>query len=555
MRNNYNFYIVFILLGFFGLGANAQSNCDSLVPSFSVDLTSSPTATWTSPNIQRDGNCCGTSNPDKCLEFVLTLHPNAVSINFSIASGAVPSGSMFYQIDCGPMTPVGDPICLDGSGPHTLTFCKPGNNQNTYMIESLSAPIIGPDIDIAAGCTDYLHAQYYDESTITWTSLSPGNQGDYNSLLSCIAACDTTYLSSQNVNNPNVIDYYVCGYDAAGCIDSAICDTIIATLLDLHDVSISATDTVLCSYETSSTLTVSSTGGTGNFTYLWSTGDTTTSITVGPGTYYVDVLDTSGCSSNSDTLVITQLPEVIVNAGPDIDVCNQSAQEIALAGTVQNATGVLWSGGNGTFPLGNTVLNATYLPTASELLLSNIELYIESTGNQGCNADVDTVLINLLPFLDTVSIATTDVNCYNGTDGSSTTTVNGTQSPWTFNLNNSTSNTSGVFTNLGAGNFLLEIVDNLGCTHDTTFTILQPDTLIMIVGSQTNVNCFGDATGSATATVTGGTAPYSYSWNTVPAQTTATAINLAAGTYTCTVTDDNGCIETVDVTITQLVHL
>ena len=551
MRNNYKFIVIFLLLGFFGLGANAQTYCDSLVPSFSVNLTSSPTATWTSPSIQRDGNCCGTTNPDKCLEFELSLHPNAVSINFDISSGAVPSGSMFYQINCGPQVPVGTPICLDGPGPHLLTFCKPGDNENTYTIQSLSEPIIGPDLTILAGCTDYLHAQYYDESTITWTSLAPGNPGDYDTLLSCTAACDTTYLTSSNINNPNVIDYYVCGYDAAGCIDSAICDTIVATLVNLHDVSISATDTVLCSYETTSTLTVTSTGGTGNFTYLWSTGDTTTSITVGPGTYYVDVLDTSGCSSNSDTLVITQLPEVVVTAGPDVDICNQFQANVPLTSTVANATGVIWSGGNGSFPLGNTVLNTAYLPTPAELLLTEIELYVASTGNQGCIPDMDTLTINLFPFQDTVSITTTDVNCYNGSDGTSTTTVDGTQSPWNFSLNNTISNSTGLFTNLGAGNFLISVVDNLGCTLDTSFIIQQPDTLIMVVGSQTNVNCYGNTTGSATATVTGGTAPYSYSWNTSPVQTSATALGLAAGTYTCTVTDANGCVETVDVTITQ----
>ncbi|SFT54150.1 gliding motility-associated C-terminal domain-containing protein [Lishizhenia tianjinensis] len=549
MRNNYKFIIVFILLGFLGLGARAQSTCDSVVPSFSVDLTSSPTATWTSPSVVRAGTCCGTSN--NCIEFILYLHPNAVSINFTIPVGAVASGSMFYQLNCSPEVPVGEPICIDGPGPHIITFCKPGDNQNTYAIESISAPIIGPDITVASGCIDYLHAQYYDESTVTWTSLAPGASGDYDTLLSCNAGCDTTYLTSSNVNNPNVIDYYVCGYDAAGCIDSAICDTITATLLDLHDVSISAADTILCSYEPSTTLTVNSSGGTGNFTYLWSTGDTTTSITVGPGIYYVDVLDTSGCSTNSDTLEIIQLPEVVVTAGPDVDICNQFQANIPLTSSVLNATGVSWSGGNGSFPLGNTILNAAYLPTPGELLLNEIELYVASTGNQGCNADVDTLTINLFPFQDAVSISTTDVNCYNGTDGTSTTSVTGTQSPWNFNLNNSLSNSTGLFTNLGAGNYLISVVDNLGCTLDTSFIIEQPDTLIMLVSNQTNVNCFGNTTGTATATVTGGTAPYTYSWNTSPVQTSSTALGLAAGTYTCTVTDANNCTETIDVTITQ----
>jgi hypothetical protein len=63
--------------------------------------------------------------------------------------------------------------------------------------------------------------------------------------------------------------------------------------------------------------------------------------------------------------------------------------------------------------------------------------------------------------------------------------------------------------------------------------------------------CKGGSTGSTEAFPTGGTAPYFYSWNTVPVQTTALATGLPAGTYTVTVTDNNGCIETASVTITE----
>ncbi|MDD3685498.1 MAG: hypothetical protein PHE56_01905, partial [Bacteroidales bacterium] len=68
----------------------AQSGfCDPTVPFQTVDLSSSPDATWTSPVIVRQDHCCGTGNPDRCLEFEITLHPDAIAINFQIASGAV----------------------------------------------------------------------------------------------------------------------------------------------------------------------------------------------------------------------------------------------------------------------------------------------------------------------------------------------------------------------------------------------------------------------------------------------------------------------------------
>lgn len=66
---------------------------------------------------------------------------------------------------------------------------------------------------------------------------------------------------------------------------------------------------------------------------------------------------------------------------------------------------------------------------------------------------------------------------------------------------------------------------------------------------KTNVNCHGDNTGSATASTTGGTAPYSYLWS--DGQTNATAVNLTAGTYTVTATDVNGCSASKSVVISQ----
>ncbi|KIC89769.1 SprB repeat-containing protein, partial [Flavihumibacter solisilvae] len=81
-------------------------------------------------------------------------------------------------------------------------------------------------------------------------------------------------------------------------------------------------------------------------------------------------------------------------------------------------------------------------------------------------------------------------------------------------------------------------------------TITEPPVLAATtVGN--NVDCFGTATGSATVNVTGGTAPFTYNWNTLPAQTGVTATGLTAGTYTVTVTDAAGCITTTTVTITE----
>lgn len=69
--------------------------------------------------------------------------------------------------------------------------------------------------------------------------------------------------------------------------------------------------------------------------------------------------------------------------------------------------------------------------------------------------------------------------------------------------------------------------------------------------TQSNTSCNGGSDGSATASPTGGVAPFSYIWSN--GQTSATAVNLSAGNYTVTVTDANGCSNTASVTIVQSV--
>ncbi|KIC89526.1 SprB repeat-containing protein, partial [Flavihumibacter solisilvae] len=94
------------------------------------------------------------------------------------------------------------------------------------------------------------------------------------------------------------------------------------------------------------------------------------------------------------------------------------------------------------------------------------------------------------------------------------------------------------------------VTDAMGCITTATVTITEPP-LLAASTTANNADCFGTATGSATVNVSGGTAPYTYSWNTLPVQTGATATGLTAGTYTVTVTDAAGCITTATVTITE----
>ncbi len=141
-----------------------------------------------------------------------------------------------------------------------------------------------------------------------------------------------------------------------------------------------------------------------------------------------------------------------------------------------------------------------------------------------------------------------NVSCNGGSNGSATVNVTGGTAPYTYSWSPS-GGTAATASGLSAGNYTVTVTDAASATTTQSFTITQPSALSK-TSSQTNVSCFGGSNGSATVNVTGGTAPYTYSWSP-SGGTAATATGLSAGTYTVTITDANNCTTTQNFTLTQ----
>lgn len=146
------------------------------------------------------------------------------------------------------------------------------------------------------------------------------------------------------------------------------------------------------------------------------------------------------------------------------------------------------------------------------------------------------------PCSFSVNVSSVDASCHGGSDGSATVIVSGATLPYSYSWSMDTTLTSQVATGLAAGTYSVTITDVTGCSVVTGFTIGQPSAPLIVLVSGIDPSCSSGWDGSATASVSGGTAPYSYNWNTDPVQTAATATGLAGGMYTVTVTDLNGCI-------------
>jgi large repetitive protein len=150
----------------------------------------------------------------------------------------------------------------------------------------------------------------------------------------------------------------------------------------------------------------------------------------------------------------------------------------------------------------------------------------------------------------TSSTSSTDVYCYNGSDGTATVTMIGGMSPYYYIWSTSPVQNTQTATGLSSGIYMVTVTDGVGCVVYDTVSIGEPTELVVDLTGTTPALCFGGSTGSATVSVSGGTIPYSYAWS-YTSSTGPTAVGFPAGNYFVTVTDDNNCQVIVPFSISQ----
>ncbi|MBL7784098.1 MAG: HYR domain-containing protein [Saprospiraceae bacterium] len=408
-------------------------------------------------------------------------------------TGCVATTTLTLNVDMGPATAMA-----------TLKACAaaPGMAMGSFTLTDANATV-----DPAGGNTVTYHSSYSDAVA------------DQNPL--------TSPYSSTTAN------IWVRVEDADGCYSIDIVQLVVNPL----PIAITTVSNVLCNGGTSGTATAIPTSGQANFTYLWSASGAPTSASItglAAATYTVTVTDGNGCS-NTATAVVAQ-PAVLAATAP-------VSTNAACAGS---ATGTATAGQTGgTAPYSYSWSNGSMNKTATGLAAGTYTVTI--TDANGCQTNTTVAITGPTTPLSVSTAVGTAPTC-GLNNGTATATPAGGSTPYTYAWSNGQN--MATATGLSAGTYLVTVTDNNGCTAFTAVTLTATGAPTASITAKTNVSCFGGSNGSATVSAAGGTGTYMYAWSTVPAQSTATASNLAAGVYQVTVTS-GGCTVVAAVEITQ----
>jgi large repetitive protein len=270
----------------------------------------------------------------------------------------------------------------------------------------------------------------------------------------------------------------------------------------------------------------------------------------------------------SNSLVMTVSPPATANAGSDNSIC--AGSNFSLAGVIGgSASSGSWSGGTGTFNPNNNTLNATYTPSAAEVLAGTVTLILTTDDPAGsCTAATDDITITIVTA-PALALNASPVVCAGSTSANlGYSSVSGGANE--FSITYDAAALAAGFTNVpfsslpvspivlsvpGAApsttyNATIIVRNTLaGCTGTVqAFTVTVSPTLVLATSGTVSLLCNGDANGAGTFTASGGTPGYTFAVisNNTGATTSTTATTLGftgagVGTIQVQVTDANGC--------------
>ncbi|MEI8273412.1 MAG: cadherin-like domain-containing protein, partial [Paludibacter sp.] len=436
---------------------------------------------------------------------------------------------------------------IGGTSPYTYAWTGPNSYTHaTPNIEGLAAGSYSVTVSDSKGCSSSLSGLVVSQpsAALSTTGSSQSNitiYGNSNGSITLPSSLGGTLPYTYAWSNGAVTKdltglvagtYSVLITDTNGCSTTASFTITTATQLTASATPTAAT----CNNSSTGALTLSVSGGTSPYTYLWSNSATTQNLnSVAAGFYSVTVTDHNGATVGASTIVIN----------PTAIVINGSVTNVLCNGSSTGAITLSVSGGTGSYNYDWTdVAGTNNSQNRTNLAAGTYSATV--TDANGCSSSKSFTITQTTAL--SLSSTHNNILCRGDNTGSISLSVSGGQLPYTFLWTNSatTQNISG----LTAGNYSVEVTDTNGCiVNSSTITISQPSSSLSSSISHSNVSCKGGNNGSITLTPSGGTASYSYAWSN--GATSQSLSDLVAGNYSVTITDANGCTTSNSAIITE----
>ena len=293
-------------------------------------------------------------------------------------------------------------------------------------------------------------------------------------------------------------------------------------------------------------LTPTVTGGSGPFTYSWSTGQFGPTIIVGGGNYTVTVTDVNGCQASDDIIVTAHaLPALSINP-PSATICGG----VPVTLTASGADSYVWSPSTGL----NTNVGSVVVTSSS----STISYTVEGTSQYGCVSQED-ILINVSAAFTPISSAT-GVSCFCESDGIISTIINSGVAPFQYSIDGGQNfQFNNVFDQLSSGTYDLVVTDGNGCLVEEVLTVAAPSAQIAVIANGSDAACSGTSSGDVWIESIVGGLPFdtgfAYTWYSTDDNSIVGYGSMLSGIpyggYYVIAQDSIGCTGGSSVTVTE----
>ncbi|MBI4647393.1 MAG: gliding motility-associated C-terminal domain-containing protein, partial [Bacteroidia bacterium] len=459
------------------------------------------------------------------LEIIVTdpacYHLENGNINITVSNGNEP-----YQFLWSDGNSSEDNDSL-GAGTYTLTIV---DDSSCYFIETtiLNEP---ENLEIHSNITEPLCFNFADGSVEIEIS---GGIAPY-STFGWSDGSDTIWSSATEdtiIENLSSGDYIAIIYDNNGCMTHKYIS------VGEPDSLIITNDIIeFACYGSPGSISIGVEGGTGPYTYLWITGETTQMINnLVPGIYYITVIDNNECIT-VDSVELTQAPQIIVSD----TAINPSCYGFTNGGINITVTG-------GIIPyLFKWYINGEFSGYISEDMVNAAEgeYVVQVSDSTGCYI-FDTISL-IEPAEITTQYTLENIACYGENIGDISVSVLTGISPFTYLW--TTQDTTSAVDSLTAGTYRLTITDNSNCSIVRQFEITGPAMPLSFSSSIVRDTCSGSEK-TITILAFGGTPEYSFLWSNGQASETLTITDTIITHYTVTITDANSCTIYNEYTVT-----